>query len=259
VERKVSGKRRLFESYDIKKYELETAQSHIDKKLLMINERKHGTHRLKPLDVFLDDEAPLLKPLSVLSYELENIEYTTIRKDGYVRFENKYYRISPALNGKSALLIGNTVQVSIYCDGKLLEVYEKITDNFVTKSCKEHYRESWEKTLKDHGHYLRQAKKIGPFVEQFVSIILARGGGFIDTRVVWGLLSLDKKHAASVIDNACKDAIEFSEVNLTTVKKFLKLNPRETREEFNQDTQQTVGGKFVRPTSEYTKHLKLVH
>jgi hypothetical protein len=258
VERKVSGKRRLFESYDIKKYELETAQSHINKKLLMINERKHGTHRLRPLDVFLDDEARLLKALPVLSYELEHIEYTTVRKDGYVRFENKYYRISPALNGKSALLIGNTVQVSIYCEGKLLEVYEKITNNFVTKACKEHYRESWEKTLKDHGHYLKQARKIGPFVEQFVSIILARGGGFIDTRVVWGLLSLDKKYDVIAIDNACKDAIEFEEINLATVKKFLNMNPRETRTELNNDGQQMLGGKFVRPMSEYTKHLKLV-
>jgi len=259
VERKVTGKRRLFESYDIKNYDLETAQTHINKKLLMTNERKHGTHRLKPLDVFLDDEAPVLKALPLLSYELEHIEYVTVRKDGYVRFENKYYRISPSLDGKSALLIGNTVQVSIYCEGKLLEVYEKITNAFVTKSCKEHYRESWEKTLKDHGHYLKQGKKIGPFVEQFVSIILARGGGFIDTRVVWGLLSLDKKYSALSIDNACKDAIEFSEVNLATVKRFLNLKPKKIQEEINNETQQTVGGKFVRPISEYKNHLKLVH
>jgi len=259
VERKVSGKRRLFESYDQKNYDLITAQAHIDKKLIMINERKHGTHRLKPLDVFLDDEAPILKSLPILSYEIEHIEHATVRKDGYVRFENKYYRISPSLQGKSALLIGNTTQVSIYCEGKLLEIYEKITNSFITKSCKEHYRESWEKTLKDHGHYLKTAKKIGPFVEQFVSIILARGGGFIDTRVVWGLLSLDKKYNAVAIDNACRDAIEFSEINLATVKRFLNIKIGKKAEEINHESQQVIGGKFVREISEYKKHLKLMH
>jgi hypothetical protein len=259
VERKVSGKRRLFESYDTKNYELETAQLHIDKKLIMINERKHGTHRLKPTEVFLEDEVPLLKLLPALPYELEHIEHTTVRKDGYVRFENKYYRISPKLHGRTALIIGNTVQVSIYCDGKLLEVYERITDSFVTKSCKDHYRESWEKTLKDHGHYLKQARKVGPSVEQFVSIILARGGGFIDTRVVWGILSLDKKHDAIAIDNACRNAIEFSEVSLSTVKKFLNINPQITSEEINTESQQTTGGRFVRPINEYAQLLKLVH
>ena len=61
------------------------------------------------------------------------------------------------------------------------------------------------------------------------------------------------------IDNAFKDAIEFDGINLATVKKFLKMNPREIQTEINNDTEQIVGGKFVRPMSEYTKHLKLVH
>jgi hypothetical protein len=70
-------------------------------------------------------------------------------------------------------------------------------------------------------------------------------------------LSLDKKHEAIAIDKACRDAIEFSEVNLATVKKFLKMNPREIREEVNNDSEQTIGGKFVRSIDEYVRHFKL--
>lgn len=63
VERMVPVKRCLFESYDKSKYSLEDAQAHLNRKMAIANERKHGTHLQKPLDVFLNDEAALLKQL----------------------------------------------------------------------------------------------------------------------------------------------------------------------------------------------------
>lgn len=261
VERKVSGKRRLFESYDKSNYKQETAQAHINKKLEMLNERIHGTHRLKPIDVFISDEVSVLKALPILPYEIESVVISTIRKDGYVRFENKYYRVEPNLHGEDALLIGNTKQVSIYCKGKLLEVYEKITDNFRTKACKEHYKEPWEKTLEDHGHYLEKASLIGKNAERFVSIILARGSGFVDTKVIWGLLTLNKKYSNEDIDKACLSALELEEVKLKTIRSLLNIMAKPKPQINNNDDfkgEQTIGGKFVRSINEYKTHLKLI-
>ena len=261
VERKVSGKRRLFESYDKENYNLKTAQDHINKKLVMLNERKHGTHRLRPIEVFLNDEVEVLKSLPTLAYEIETVVLCTIRKDGYVRFENKYYRVEQDLHGEDALVIGNTKQVSIYCKGKLLEVYERITDNFRTKACKDHYKEPWEKTLQDHGHYLEKASRIGANVERFVSIILARGAGFVDTKVIWGLLSLNKKYSNEDIDKACLSALELEEVKLRTIQSLLKIMAKpKVQEKFTEDYKegQTMGGKFVRSMNEYKTHLKLI-
>jgi len=261
VERKVSGKRRLFESYDKENYFQKTAQDHINKKLEMLNERKHGTHRLKPLDVFLNDEADKLKGLPTLPYELETVIFSTVRKDGYVRFENKYYRVSSSLDGTDAVVIGNTRQVSIYCKGKLLEVYERITSNFITKACKDHYKEPWEKTLQDHGHYLKKGAAIGKNAEKFVSIVLSRGAGFVDTRVIWGLLSLDKKYNNEDIDKACESALELESVKLRTVRQMLNLmaKPKEVKRTTNEHhPEQTTGGKFVRPINEYFK-CKYLH
>lgn len=261
VERMVPMKRRLFESYDKSKYSLDDAQSHLNRKMSIANERKHGAHLQKPLDVFINEEAALLKPLPTLRYELETIMTSTIRSDGYVRFLNKYYRVDTRLKGEKALVIGNMSQVSIYCKGRLIEVYKRITDKFTTKACKDHYKESWEKTLQDHGHYMKQAKNIGPNVERFVGIILARGEGFVDTRSVWGLLTLNKKYKSEDIDKACLSALELSQVNLKTVNQLLnimakpkpKTNPLE-----EVPTAQTIGGKFVRDMREYKKHLRLV-
>lgn len=262
VERMVPVKRRLFESYAKDQYTLASAQAHIDRKLQLTNERRHGTHQQKPIEVFLNDEATLLKPLPTLPYEIETITTSSVRRDGYVRFENKFYRVDPRLKKEAALLIANTTQVSIYVKGRLVEVYDRITNKFETKACKEHLREPWEKTLQDHGHYLKRAAEIGVNVERFINIILARGEGFIDTRVVWGVLTLNKKYSNADLDKACLSALELSQVNLTTVRQLLTLmakpKPKAEAGDVSENYQQK-GGKFARPMSEYKQHLKLVH
>ncbi len=262
VERMVPVKRRLFESYQIENYSLESAQAHIDRKLKLTNERRHGTHLQKPIEVFLNDEAGKLKALPILAYEIETIVASRVRADGYVRFENKYYRVDPKLKREDALVIANTAQVSIYVGGRLLEVYERITDKFVTKACKDHLKEPWEKTLQDHGHYLKRAAAIGANVERFIGIILARGEGFVDTRVTWGILSLDKKYTPADIEKACLSALELGQANLTTVRQLLNTMAKPKKvaaREAKVDEARKMGGKFARPMSEYKQHLKLVH
>lgn len=262
VERMVPVKRRLFEPYDLNNYTLENAQAHLDRKMTITNERKHGTHLQKPIEVFINDEASLLKPLPVLRYECETITRSTVRSDGYVRFANKYYRVDTRLKGEITLVIGNSEQVCIYCNGRLLEVYEKIKDKFTTKACKDHYKESWEKTLQDHGHYLKRAEIIGANVQRFIDIILARGEGFVDTKAVWGLLTLNKKYDNADIDKACLSALELSQVNLRTVRQLLNIMAKPKEKEIQKGdltTAQAMGGKFARPMSEYKKHLTLVH
>ncbi len=253
VERNVQPVRRFFESYNKSNFTLESAQSHVDQKLVLANVRRHGSHQMKPLEVFVRDEKPKLKPLPQAPYEVEKIISTKIREDGYVRFLNKHYRVDPRLKREQALVIGNTNFVSIYCSGRLLEVYPRITDPFKTKDCKDHLKEPWEKTLNDHGHYIKMAERIGANVSRFVQIVLARGEGFVDNRVVWGLLSLDKNFEKADIDKACGSAIELSTVNLHTVRSLLKIHSKPKSKETK-----TNHGKFTRPMSEYKAQLRLV-
>ena len=255
VERTVQLIRRLFESYDVGGFSLPKAQAHIDKKLSLANDRKHGSHGERPSLVFLQTEKAQLKPLPQAPYEIETITFSKVRQDGYVKFMNKHYRVDVRLKGEDATIIANTLKVSIYCGGRLLEVYDRITDKFQRQACKDHYKQDWEKTLADHEHYIKQAEKIGPNVSRLIQIILSRGDGFVDTRIVWGILTLNKKHHPNDIDKACATAIELSQVNLRTVYALLNLAPRTKTQEENFNT---PGGKFTRPMSEYRAHLRLV-
>lgn len=261
VERSVQIVRRLFESYDLESYQLESAQEHIDKKMKIANERRHGSHQMKPVDVFINDEISKLKPLPQLPYEIEKIISTDVRLDGYVRFLGKFYRVDQRLKKQEVLVIGNSKQVSIYCKGRLLEVYEKITDPFKMKDCKDHYKEPWEKTLNDHGHYIKKAEAIGENVARFIQIILARGEGFVDNRIVWGVLTLNKKFESLEIDNACRSAIELSSVHLKTVRSLLAIHSKvkdKTKNQNENEEFKTSGGKFTRSMNEYATHLRLV-
>lgn len=108
---------------------------------------------------------------------------------------------------------------------------------------------------------MKQAKNIGPNVERFVGIILARGEGFVDTRSVWGLLTLNKKYKCDDIDKACLSALELSQVNLKTVHQLLNIMAKPKPKVLPHEevpAVQTMGGKFARDMSEYKNHLRLV-
>lgn len=260
VERSVQYARRLFESYDFSKYEIASAQSHIDRKNELANSRKHGTHLQKPIEVFLDQEASQLRVLPILSFEIETMAYSKVRTDGYVRFENKYYRVHDKFRGEECLIIGSKAQVTIYCKGLLLDIYDRITNQFISKACKDHYKQDYEKTLNDHGYLITRGKKLGEAVGNFVEIILARGDGFVDMRVIWGLLSLDKKYSAEAINTACFSAIEIRSINLRTVMALLNLAPTASKasSEETEANYRLENGKFTRPMSVYKKQLQLI-
>jgi hypothetical protein len=77
--------------------------------------------------------------------------------------------------------------------------------------------------MQDGAFYIKRAEKIGPFTAQLVSVILAQGHGFVDTRKVWGILSLDKTFKHEQIENACRVAYEMSSPSYRTVCSLIGL------------------------------------
>lgn len=67
VERTVQLVRRLFESFDIKEFSLERAQSHIDLKMKIANAQKHGSHSEKPAEIFEHQERANFRSLPKVS------------------------------------------------------------------------------------------------------------------------------------------------------------------------------------------------
>ncbi len=263
VERLMPYVRRLYESHGLavtsEWHGIEEAQKHMDKKVTIANDRKHGTTRKRPLNQFLEVEAQSLKQLPALSYQPEEVSEGNVRRDGHVRFANKYYSCSEQFIHKTVLILATCTQVTIYHGGKPIEIHDRIpADDPRSKSTKPEHLKPWEREMLDQSIYRKRAQKIGPYVDEFILRLLDIGDGFVDTRKIWGVLSLDKKYKHWQIDKACEQAMTLGLINYRTVKNLVALLPSNTpnQENIESPKDQAQNHKFARPMSVYEEQLK---
>jgi Integrase core domain len=269
VERLMPYVRRLYEAHGANWFGIEESQSYLDKKLVLANERKHGTTRMKPIEQLLSIEAAKLRPLPALCYEPEDVADGRVRCDGHVRFDNKYYSVDEKFTKKDVLVLATQSKVTIYHAGSLIEVHDRIpaNDSSRSKSTKLHHRKPWEREMQDGSLHRKRAQAIGPDVDRFVLALLGQGEGFIDTRKIWGILSLDKSFTAAQINEACRQALELNTLSYRMVKSLIKLLPANPQASQPPSVSSAAPGvqpdkapnKFVRPMSVYEEQLKLLH
>lgn len=220
VERQMPYVRRLFEAYDDWRG-LDHAQIYLNAKLVLANDAKHGTTRLRPREVLESVERKELRALPAMAYRREEYHNGTVRRDGTIRFRGKYYSLEESFIGKEVVVLGSAETVSIFHRGKLLETHQRVTDPHVSKSIKPHHRKPWERAMEDESHYRTRALAIGPAVEEMIVAILAPGRGFIDFRRIWGILSLEKKHSREAINAACAKALALDRIGYYAVVALL--------------------------------------
>lgn len=270
VERPMPYVRRLYEAHGEQWLGLEESQRYIDRKLVIANERKHGTTRMKPIEQLLSIELSALKTLPSLGYEPEEVSDGKVRRDGHVRFDNKYYSLAEEFIGQNVLILANTAQVSIYHKGQLLEVHTRIpsSDLLRSKSTKPHHLKPWEREMQSDSLYRKRAQAIGADVDRFIVALLNKGQGFVDTRKIWGILSLDKVYSAEQINKACRQALELHSLSYRTVKSLLELMPSTSAESEYKSLKKTTThvhsddkakNKFARPMSVYEEQLNILH
>jgi len=231
---------------------LEESQKYLDAKMVIANERKHGTTKLHPLDVFLQTEEKFLKDLPETSFTPEDYHSGVVRRDGHVRFRGKYYSLNEGLIGCEVFIVGTSHTVEIFHLGKLIETHPRLSCAFQSKSTKKHHLKFHEQVMTNNQFYLDRAKKLGANVEEMVSSVLQRGNGFVDSRSIWGILNLDKDHAPAKVDLACKYALECDQLGYRAVLRFINLNPSD--EKF---IKKSSNNKFLRDPSEYVQQTLL--
>lgn len=274
IERMVPYGRRLYEAHGDDWNGIEESQQYMDKKLQIANDRRHGTTLRRPREMFVQEESKSLKPLPPLAYEIEQFHEGVVRQDGHVRFDNKYYSLDEKYMGGKIIVLGSVKQVSLYHDGKLIEVHPRLTDPHRSKSTKPQHLKPWERAMQDDSMYRERAAKIGPHVDEMILRLIERGEGFIDQRKIWGILSLDKRYGKKQIDLACQRALEMESLSYRTVKHLLEIEEVRRLEESvslaeepgQADAQEArrerMGAKgkphkYVRPLSVYQEQLSL--
>lgn len=256
VERIIPYIRRLLEAFPGDKSDIAAIQSYLDRKLILANERCHGATRERPVDRWRNEEQPALKTLPALPYDMEHYHQGRVRRDSHVRFMGKYYSVSEEFIAKEVVVIGNSRQVAIYHENRLIETHERVLDRTRTKSTKPHHRKPWEQVCDNHEGLTAQALKIGPCVAQMVEKILLKGDGFIDYRRIWGILSLVKTYPSDEIDAACEDALLNDSLSYAAVKSYLvNASSAQALNATEESLTKTSSSRFQRDITEYSQML----
>jgi hypothetical protein len=252
IERLMPYARRLYEAHG-EFVSLEESQQYLDRKLTLANQRQHGTTQRQPQRDLATEQAHL-KALPPTAYEIEETATATVRQDGHVRFANRYYSLDERYIGQEVLVLGGRERIAVYHRGILIETHDRLTDPYRSKQTKPEHLKPWERALSDHSPYRERARKLGPAVEQLIVILLTRGQGFIDTRKVWGILSLDKQYTAEAIDCACRQAMEMKRYSYRAVLGLLQSTPVHTTERPSPTRQ----NQFTRDLGVYAAQLSLL-
>ena len=267
IERMVPYGRRLYEAHGNAWHGIEESQSYMDRKLLIANDRRHGTTLKRPRELFVQEESKTLKSLPAVAYEIEQFHEGVVRQDGHVRFDNKYYSLDGKYKGKTIIVLGDSRQVSLYHEGNLIELHARITDPRISKSTKPQHLKPWERAMQGDSMYRQRAAKLGPHVDEMILRLIERGAGFIDQRKIWGILSLDKRYTPEQIDLACQRALEMESLSYRAVKNLLEIEEVRILEEAALSgvgepgrefaAAQDKPHKYIRPLSVYQEQLSL--
>jgi hypothetical protein len=272
IERMVPYVRRLYEAHG-EFISQDESQQYINNKLAIANQRRHGTTQRRPIDD-LSVERTHLRELPALAYEIEESATSKVRQDGHVRFANRYYSVDERFVGEDVLILGCSTQLAIYHAGQLIETHHRLIDPYRAKQTKPQHLKPWERALSEDSIYRQRARKLGPFVEQMIVMVLHQGQGFIDTRKVWGILCLDKQYAPALINAACQRALELNNHGYRAVLRLLKQSPntkssstaransQSTATDDNPSTltseSSLVQYKYTRDLSVYSQQLALI-
>jgi transposase len=222
IERPIPYVRRLYEAHGDAWHGIEASQQSLDRQMVLANGRRHGTRLRRPQDLCAEVESKVLKPRPALAYEIEQYHEGLVRQDGHVRFAHKDYSLDEQSVGETVVGPGNAQQVAIYHQGQRLELPPRITDPNQSKSTKPAHLKPWERAMQDGSMYRHRAAKLGPSVETMVVRLLEQGQGFVDTRKLGGILSLDKRYRPERIDAACRRALEMGNLGYRAVKIWLE-------------------------------------
>jgi hypothetical protein len=115
--------------------------------------------------------------------------------------------------------------ITIHQLGHRIESHAKITLPGQTASTKPEHLSPWKRALDSNSSYRKNARPYGVHVEEFVTAVIKRGCGVIDTGTIYGVLGMDKTYTPQAINEACKLAMELEQPTYKAIRIFLRLQP----------------------------------
>ena len=156
--------------------------------------------------------------------KLSKLESLKVRWDGHVKYGRHFYSLGPGLANKHVHVLLENEHLKFYYQGQLYiehVVVESKTTRIITLP---EHKGAMVAALDSNSMFIQAARRIGPWVEKVIRTIIERGEGFLDLKLIWGIIKSTPEYSRMELDLACKMAYEINEVNYKTIRTILRIH-----------------------------------
>lgn len=218
-------------------------------------ERIHGTTRRKPLEVFEQEEAQLLRPLLKGRFDPPTWARCKAHQDHCVRFAQALYSIPGKYIGKTLDVCGNSSIVRIYCEAELIKTHPLQPAGSQSIDSADLPPKKADYALKDRATILQNAREIGLSCGEVTEKLLYGSFHWTRFRQAQKLQRLAQKYGNKEVESACHRALCFDITDVPRIERILILNLESQSEPTHPSGAIVLDHpKFLRPASSFTHH-----
>ncbi|PAV10505.1 IS21 family transposase [Arsenophonus sp. ENCA] len=234
-------------------YSLASLNQHIQVLLKRLNTKKMQKMSYSRAELFVQLDAPVLKPLPKAHYSFTLLKKVRVHKDYHVQIDNHYYSVPYTLLG---------VQLETRVSGELVRLFNKEQEVAVHPRCRTYgYSTRTEHMPESHRQHatwtperlLEWAASLGSDVHDYVLQVLnSRPHPEQSYRFCLGLLNLHKKYSNARLNAACARALKTQVWRLAGIKSILEKGlDKQTVPDTKPDLLSTLEHENVRGSKYY--------
>ena len=216
----------------------------------------HGTTQRKPYEAFLNQEAPLLKPLPSEPFECPQWKECTVHPDHHVVFDRSYYSHPTRFIGRKVWVRGGMRLVRIFLEGELIKTHVRAQrpGTWVTDPS-DYPPEKLAYLMPIPSYCRKKASQIGPQTEALVCQILS-GHAMRNLRKAQAILRLAEKYGKERMEAASQRSLLFGNFRYGSIKRILEKgldDPQESPPP--QAPLSPLGMRFLRPPEYFSQEV----
>ena len=191
--------------------------------LEVAGQRIHGTTRKRPLEVFEEEERPLLAPWDGEPYEVPDWCTAKVHADHHVACQYALYSVPSALcpPGQQVELQLGAKLVRIYHRGALIKVHPRQPRGGRATDRNDYPAELSPYTLRAPEQLQRRAAELGEATGAFAERLFEGPLPWAKLRQGHKLLRLAERYSPARLDAACRRALEVDLVDVRRVERIL--------------------------------------
>ena len=195
--------------------------------------REHGTTGIAPMELFEQQERPVLKPLPPTRFEVPTYKPVKVHPDRFFTFEKKRYAMPEDCRGQWFIARESGGVLSVFDASHRLIRYYHVTNRRVTW-LPDDFPESQQALMQGTypSYLLSRARTLGPAVETLIEQIL-KPHAWVRARLAQGMLSvLEPYQHCSFLQDICAEAVKKHISNPKQIKCMLESERTQTHFEF---------------------------